>query len=97
MRNASPSDVLLFWSLLWKNDGDDWSSFEVEQSWHLIGTLRVEEVLVEGQTFNEAMAKNRRRAKENAHFENDTLENGHIVFISDAILRNVHISTVVKK
>jgi len=83
LRNASPSDIFLFWSLLWRNDGDDWNSFEGEQSWHLIGTLRVEEVLREGQNFNEAKVGNIRRAKANAHFKSDSLGNGHMVFIGE--------------
>jgi len=81
LRNASPSDILLFWSLLWRNEGDDWNSFESDQSWHIIGALRVEEVLREGQNFKEAKAWNRRRAKANAHFEGDSLGIGHMVFI----------------
>ena len=83
LKHACQDDILLFWSLLWKNDGNDWSSFENDQSWHLIGTLRVEEILREGQSFNEAKAANRRRARENAHFGGDTLEEGNMVFIGD--------------
>lgn len=83
LRNVCPNDILLFWSLLWKNDGTDWDSFENDQSWHLIGALRVEEILRDGQSFNEAKAINRRRAKANAHFGNETLEEGNVVFIGE--------------
>lgn len=44
-----PHDILLFWALLWDNDGDNWFDFSKRRSWHLIGSLRIEEALWPGQ------------------------------------------------
>ncbi len=80
---AGPSDILLFWSLLWDNPGNDWTTFTNRQSWHLIGAIRIEEVLADGNSHSDATPQNRLRAEQNAHFYSDTLDDGNIVFIGD--------------
>ena len=83
LKAAMPSDILLFWSLLWRNNGDSWATFTNQKEWHLVGALRIEEILVEGQSPRDALPRNRWRAKANAHFGGVTLYKGEIVFIGD--------------
>jgi hypothetical protein len=85
LKSAEPNDILLFWSLLWENSGDSWFDFTDRQSWHLIGALRIEEILWPGQRPADAKLKNRQRAARNAHFngDNSRLEPGNVVFIGD--------------
>ena len=80
---AGVGDTLLFWALLWDNPGDNWTTFTNAQSWHLIGSLRVEEILREGDSPSDASASNCLRAEYNAHFSSSRLEEGHVVFIGD--------------
>jgi hypothetical protein len=74
---------LLFWALLWGNSGDGWSGFTNLKSWHLIGAIRVDEVLKHGQKPSDAKKENRWRAYHNAHFgkTDDPLHTGTAVFI----------------
>lgn len=83
LAGVAPSDVLLFWSLLWENHGDSWFTFTNKQSWHLIGALRVEEILRPGDSSTAASRRNRERASRNAHFEDKRLTPGNHVFIGD--------------
>ncbi len=83
LASVQPSDILLFWALLWDNDGDNWHSFSNRQSWHLIGALRIDEYLSAGQSADDAKPNNRHRASENAHFWGDTLNYGNMVFVGD--------------
>lgn len=83
LRAAQPNDILLFWSLLWENTGRDWNHFTGKQHWCLIGAIRIEELLIEGQSAEDAKRANRKRAEVNAHFVDYWLEPGHIVFIGD--------------
>ena len=50
LRRAVPGDILLFWGLLWRNNGRNWGDFTGEYGWYFIGALRIEEILDEGQT-----------------------------------------------
>ncbi|MBI4658209.1 MAG: hypothetical protein HY735_05055 [Verrucomicrobia bacterium] len=72
--NAEPSDILLFWGLLWRNSGDGWSGWTGERGWYLIGALRIEEILEAGDPVSKAKAANRDRARLNAH-----VSHGHVV------------------
>ncbi|PYK65022.1 MAG: hypothetical protein DME50_10590, partial [Verrucomicrobia bacterium] len=69
LKRVQPSDILLFWALLWRNLGRDWSGFTGEHGWYLIGALRVREVLDEGQRADDATAPNRARAARSVHFQ----------------------------
>lgn len=82
---AEPSDILLFWALLWDNEGDSWFDFTGDMAWYLIGAIRIDEVLWEGQTADEAKARNRTRAAYNSHFYDDDepLAEGNAVFIGE--------------
>jgi hypothetical protein len=84
LKTAERGDILVFWSLLWDNPGDDWTSFTNRQSWHLIGSLRVEEILFfPGDSLSDVSSRNRERAACNVHFRTNTLADGNIVFIGD--------------
>lgn len=83
LASVRPSDILLFWALLWDNPGDSWFTFTNAQSWHLIGALRVEEVLRPGDRADKACSANRQRASENAHFVSKRLQPGNHVFVGD--------------
>lgn len=83
LKAANPSDILLFWALLWKNDGDNWLSFTDERAWYLIGALRIDEILSGGQSHRDAKPANWKRASENTHFWDDALPEGDAVFIGD--------------
>src|SRR5207249_2027096 len=83
LKRVQPSDILLFWALLWRNLGRDWSGFTGEHGWYLIGALRVREVLDEGQRADDATAPNRARAARSVHFQpGKPLEPDNRVFIS---------------
>jgi len=83
LKNAEANDTLLFWALLWDNPGDNWTTFTNRQSWHIIGSLRIEEILREGHSLDDASTRNRKRAEYNAHFDGSRLEEGNIVFLGD--------------
>ena len=68
LRRVVKSDILLFWGLLWKNGGRDWSAFSGERGWYLLGALRVEEIAVPGQSLQQVSDHNRTRASANPHF-----------------------------
>jgi len=83
LKTVLPSDILLFWSLLWENTGDNWFHFTKRQSWHLIGALRIDEALWPGHRPSDAKVQNRLRASYNAHFNGDDspLNDGNVVFV----------------
>lgn len=86
LAKANKDDILLFWALLWSNTGDSWNHFTNQKSWHLIGAMRIDEVLRVGQRSIEAKPKNRNRAALNDHFDahsNAPLDEGHMVFIAE--------------
>jgi hypothetical protein len=83
LKAVEPSDILLFWALLWNNDGDCWLSFTGERAWYLIGAIHVDEVLSGGQSYTEATQKNQERAIENTHFWGDRLFVDDAVFIGE--------------
>jgi hypothetical protein len=83
LKEVEPGDILLFWALLWGNEGDDWSTFTKDQSWHLIGALRVEEMVPSGQSAATASKTNRTRVSKNVHFANGKLNDTDQVFIGD--------------
>ena len=78
---AVPGAILLFWGLLWRNLGAGWQDFTGEYGWYLIGALRIEEILDDGQTPGDAKRSNTERAAKNVHFYRGVLEAGHRVFI----------------
>ena len=81
LRRAVPGDILLFWGLLWRNNGRNWADFTGEYGWYFIGALRIAEILDEGQTPADAKPYNTRRAAENVHFYRGVLDSGNRVFI----------------
>jgi putative DNA base modification enzyme with NMAD domain len=82
LKRARPGDVLLFWSLLWRNTGQRWEDFTGERGWYFIGALRKQETLADGQSAAAARgADARQRAEQNAHFVNGKLKPGDRVFI----------------
>ncbi len=83
LKAVEPQDILLFWALLWDNVGDNWFAFTDHQSWHLIGALRIEEILTAGQSAQDVKTANRLRASQNAHFWGENLDDGHMVFLGD--------------
>ena len=83
LRQASYEDILLFWALLWRNNGKTWKTFTGKKGWYLIGALRIDEILKEGQKPQDATASNVQTAAQNAHFLNGrgVLEPHNFVFI----------------
>jgi hypothetical protein len=69
LTRVQPKDILLFWALLWRNRGGDWSGFSGEHGWYLIGALRVTEILDSGQRADDASPANRTRAARSVHVE----------------------------
>jgi hypothetical protein len=83
LKGAMEDDVLLFWALLWRNRGSGWKDFtgEKDKGWYLIGALRIDEILREGQRPKDAKPSNVERAKKNAHFDQGVLDKHNLVFI----------------
>lgn len=81
LKRASSGDILLFWGLLWRNSSRRWDGFTGKYGWYLIGALRIEEILDEGQTPHDAKPLNTRRAAKNVHFYRGVLDRGHRVFV----------------
>jgi hypothetical protein len=81
LKRAKPGDILLFWALLWRNNGSGWEGFEGEKGWYLIGALRIDEMLREGQRPKDAKPRNIERARKNAHFDRGVLGPDNLVFI----------------
>jgi hypothetical protein len=83
LRRVQPNDILLFWSLLWRNTGSDWSGFSGQRAWYLIGALRIREILDEGQRALEAANDDHRaRAVRCVHFDpGEPLASDNRVFI----------------
>jgi len=75
-------DLLLFWGLLWDNDGTGWSGFNNQRGWYLLGALSIAEIVTDAMTLSDVPAIHRERAGANAHFEGrDRLETDHRVFV----------------
>jgi hypothetical protein len=68
LMGVEKGDILLFWGLLWRNRGSDWSGFTGDYSWHLFGALSVEEIVEPQQSLQQVSVQNRKRASCNAHF-----------------------------
>ena len=68
LKGVAVNDILLFWGLLWRNTGIDWTGFTGERGWYLLGALCVEEIAEPGQILQRVSRKNRARASRNAHF-----------------------------
>lgn len=84
LKRVEPEDILLFWGLLWSNQGSDWSGFTGERDWYLLGALRVEEVLRGGHPVSSLSQTAQARAALNAHLEgDDRLREDHRVFVGD--------------
>jgi hypothetical protein len=83
LKRAVPDDILLFWALLWRNRGSGWKDFTGDKGkgWYLIGALRIDEILREGQRPTDAKPSNVERAKKNAHFDQGVLDKHNLVFI----------------
>jgi len=81
LKQAVPGDILLFWVLLWRNVGENWKGFTGEKGWYLIGALRIDEILKEGQKASDAKPSNVARVAKNAHFYRSALDPHNVVFI----------------
>lgn len=82
LAGVKPSDILLFWGLLWSNRTKSWGGFTGEKGWYLFGAFRVEEILIQRQRPSDAStADNVKRAAKNAHFSRGILDTGIRVFI----------------
>jgi hypothetical protein len=81
LRSVEVGDILLFWSLLWRNDGKTWETFSSERGWYLIGALRVSQILEAGNTPKDAKPADIKRAAKNVHFVDDVIGNGERIFI----------------
>jgi hypothetical protein len=81
LKKVKNGDVLLFWGLLWKNSGSDWSAFSGESGWYLLGALRVEEIATPGQRLDQVSKHNRPRAGRNSHFARGVLKKDNWVFL----------------
>lgn len=83
LANVRVGDILLFWALLWDNNGNDWAGFGDRRGWYLIGALRVSEIAEIGQGIQQVSNDNRERARHNIHFSTGQLPPGDRVFIGD--------------
>ena len=82
LRLVEKDDILLFWGLLWKNGGRDWTGFTGERGWYLLGAFRVEEIAADGQSVQEVSEQNRTRAARNPHLRGrDHVKPGQRVFL----------------
>lgn len=96
LKRVSKGDILLFWGLLWLNNGRCWQDFTGEHGWYLLGALRVEEIAVPGQSLHQISEINRPRAEKNAHFINGRgrLQQDNYVFLGDTGLSSVFMPAV---
>jgi hypothetical protein len=85
LKGTKEGDILLFWALLWRNCGSSWKDFTGDKAWYLIGALRIDQILREGQRAIDAKPSNIERARKNAHFEQGVLDEHNLVFIGDKI------------
>jgi hypothetical protein len=81
LKRVVEDDVLLFWGLFWRNNGDGWDAFTGERRWCMIGALRVREILEAGQRAADASPSRIKRARRNVHFYRGELDPGNRVFI----------------
>jgi hypothetical protein len=81
--HVAQGDILLFWGLLCNNAGNAWATFDGNSGWYLLGALRVAEILVGGQTPEDAHADHVPRARRNVHFNDGVLRATDRVFVAD--------------
>jgi len=73
--SVEPSDILLFWALLWQvtdEQADVWAS--TEKGWYLIGALRVDFILESGQMITRLPNSVQRRVVHNEHMRGRRVE-----------------------
>ncbi|HXM94202.1 MAG TPA: hypothetical protein VOA64_08115 [Candidatus Dormibacteraeota bacterium] len=74
-------DILLFWGVLFKFDGQGWKGFTTK-GWYLFGCLRIEEVVSSKTDLSTLSSDIRERALKNVHFrDGNTLQHDHYVFV----------------
>lgn len=85
LKGVTKGDILLFWGLLWRNNGGGWQGFTGEHGWYLFGGFRVEEIAVPGQVLHQVSERNRPRAEKNGHYINGSgiLQQDNYVFLGD--------------
>jgi hypothetical protein len=81
LRRVKVGDILLFWGMLWRNEGKSWESFTGERGWYLLGALRVSQILEAGHTPKDATPANAKRAAKNAHLVDGVVGKGQRIFI----------------
>jgi len=83
-------DILLFWSLLWKTDRSRSVFDSHERGWYIIGVLRVESVLKQGDRVSTLLPDIQRRAIRNPHVIEGKIKDkdGERVFIGSSDLRH---------
>jgi hypothetical protein len=84
LRNVVAGDILLFWGLLWCNNGDSWPGFvhPARKGWYLFGALRVEEI-VGPHNIDAVDPQYIARAQQNIHFQNHHLPANERVFLGN--------------
>jgi hypothetical protein len=83
LKKVNARDILLFWGLLCRNDGNSWDDFvsPLEKGWYLLGALRVEDIIKGKKQVNEVHPHSRHRAQQNTHFSSGVLPNEEYVFL----------------
>lgn len=89
LKNVTPGDILLFWGMLWQNNGENngnnWHGcgFTGERGWYLLGALRVAEIVKRKQDIDNLAPPDKCRAIKNAHCLNRRWNAGDRVFLGE--------------
>ena len=81
LRRVIRGDILLFWGMLWENEGSSWEHFTGSHSWFLLGSMRVGAIIESGTRARDVPRAYRVRALRNAHFHRRLVPDGHRIFI----------------
>jgi len=84
LKNAMRDDILLFWGVLYHNEGRTWASFTGEKGWYLVGSLRIEAKISTDSDLDALSNDVRMRALSNVHFRTGKrLPQNDYVFVGD--------------
>jgi hypothetical protein len=83
-------DILLFWALLWKTDRGSAIFDRHDRGWYLIGALRVEHILKDGERIDSLPLDIQQRVGFNAHIDEGKVKErvGERVFVGSSDLRH---------